>query len=165
MKELISIFFVLTAISLQAQIPERDFYIAASEKADKLDRIYEDWVGVKRGDEETTHKDYYYDPDKGLFVVTCWLSSLPKNRGEVKRAEYVLIWELEVEISRNKKGKVKTKTVKDETLSSPEELEAWWRHQMETYEDPKFGRDEAAEKYGMASPPPPLPQKESWKDN
>jgi hypothetical protein len=37
----------IAAISLQAQIPEKDFYIAASEKADNLDRIYEDWVGVK----------------------------------------------------------------------------------------------------------------------
>lgn len=58
LKQLLTLLFVVCTIGLQAQIPEKDFYIAASEKADKLDRIYEDWVGVKRGDEETTHKDY-----------------------------------------------------------------------------------------------------------
>lgn len=106
-------------------------------------------------------KDIMYNQSTGNYEFIVYGGKHIPTEDDWGLYDYYFVIQYEIDLKQigRKNQILKTTIIRDNDLN---DLKIWWRSYMRSYKDPKYGRKEIADKYGLIPPPPPPPETKEW---
>lgn len=107
------------------------------------------------------NKDVMYNQKTGNYEFIVYAGKHIPTGDAWGLYDYYFVIQMEIDLRKERPEDqiLHTTIIKDKDTN---DLKLWWRSYMKSYEDPKYAKNEIAEKYGLIPPPPPPPETKGW---